>query len=293
MEPDELMGAVMRLNAATEALAAVGAHLRAGLEPGLELHPSIAARVEAVAKVACGGDPADVPAPARAVIASAIRTFFLQAADLLERPERTPGWVDPDPRLLQSQGRGSAAVLEVIAQIPAAAEVLGRAGASFLDVGTGAGWIALAAARRFPQLGVVGIDRFDPALALADANVREAGLLHRVEIRRQDLAALVDCEAFDLVWLPGPFLAREALVSALPTVHRAMRSGGLLVAGLYGGPTDPLARALTDLRTVRSGGHPWDGPDLVDVVTAAGFAEAGEVERTWQAPVRLVLARRP
>jgi precorrin-6B methylase 2 len=293
MEHDELMGAVMRLNAATEALAAVGAHLRAGLEPELTLHPSIAARVEAVSAVACGGDATEVPEPARAVIVSAIRTFFLQAADLLEHPERAPGWVDPDPRLLQSQGRGSAAVLEVIARIPEAAVLLGRPGAGFLDVGTGAGWIAIAAARRFPQLRVVGIDRFDPALALADANVRETGCLDRVEIRRQDLSTLADRDTFDLVWLPGPFLARDALVSALPAVRSALRPGGALAVGLYGGPPEPLAQALTDLRTVRGGGHPWDGPDLVAVLASAGFEGVREIERTWHAPVRLVLANRP
>ncbi len=54
-----------------------------------------------------------------------IRSFFRQAADLLEHPEKAPGWSYHDAAILQSQGRGSMALVPIILQI--AAELLADA----------------------------------------------------------------------------------------------------------------------------------------------------------------------
>jgi hypothetical protein len=35
-----------------------------------------------------------------------IQTMFRQALDLLENPERVPGWSHQDPDILQAQGQG-------------------------------------------------------------------------------------------------------------------------------------------------------------------------------------------
>ena len=290
MQPDALMGATMRMNASMEALVALGAYLRSQTEQ-IDVHPAIAAQLREVAAVAAGGDVDATPGDARRVVANAIRTLFLQAGDLLEHPERPPGWVDPDPRVLQSTGRASAAVALVMESCGLTAG-LDRPGAAFLDVGIGVGWIAITVAQRHPTARVVGIDVFAPALALARANVADSALADQIELRHQSVADLADDGAFDLIWLPGPFLGRETMIDAIARSARALRSGGTLVAGLYGGPPDPLSQALTNLRAVRSGGHPWAGPDLVGELTAAGLHDAHEVERTWQAPVRLVVGRK-
>ena len=47
------------------------------------------------------------------------------------------------------------------------------------------------------------------------------------------------------------------------------------------------------LRTVRSGGHPWLGPDLEDAIRGAGFGSVQEIPRRWPAPVRLFAGRKP
>ena len=73
----------------------------------------------------------------------------------------------------------------------------------------------------------------------------------------------------------------------------ALRPGGWLLPGTFAGPPDPLSRLLVDLRTVRAGGHPWDGDDLVAEIASHGLQDAHEVPRTWTAPVRLYAARRP
>ena len=49
----------------------------------------------------------------------------------------------------------------------------------------------------------------------------------------------------------------------------------------------------TDLRTVRSGGHPWGAAELLRELTAAGLAEVHAVPRTWSAPVQLFAGRTP
>jgi tRNA1(Val) A37 N6-methylase TrmN6 len=47
---------------------------------------------------------------------------------------------------------------------------------SFLDVGTGVGLLAVAAARVWPAATIVGIDPWEPSLERARANVAQAGL---------------------------------------------------------------------------------------------------------------------
>jgi hypothetical protein len=74
---------------------------------------------------------------------------------------------------------------------------------------------------------------------------------------------------------------------------QATRPGGWVIAGTYAGPPDTLSQLLVDLRTVRSGGHPWRGDDLVAEIAGHGLAGAHEVERTWPSPVRLFAGRRP
>ncbi|MFO1534001.1 MAG: methyltransferase domain-containing protein [Thermoplasmatota archaeon] len=57
-------------------------------------------------------------------------------------------------------------------------------------VGTGTGWLAIAVARTFPTLRVVGLDVLPEALDLARRNVAQVGLDERVELRLLDAAEL-------------------------------------------------------------------------------------------------------
>ena len=73
---------------------------------------------------------------------------------------------------------------------------------------------------------------------------------------------------------------------------RALRPGGWLIPGMYAGSPDSLSQLLIDLRTVRSGGHPWQADELIAVLAKHGLADPREAERTWSAPVRLFAGRR-
>jgi hypothetical protein len=72
-----------------------------------------------------------------------------------------------------------------------------------------------------------------------------------------------------------------------------MRPGGTLVVGLgYGAGDDALASAVDDLFTVRSGGSVLNADDAIARLQRAGFGDARELERDWDAPLRFVVGRR-
>ena len=223
-------------------------------------------------------------------------TFFAQGTELLANPGRAGAWNHVDPNLLQGIGRMSMGVATAIGiaaeQTPELGGRLGGA-AQILDVGTGVGWLAVALARAYPDARVVGIDIFEPALELARDNVAAERLQDRIELRRQDVLGLDPTMTFDVVWLALPFLPPAIVPPALAAVHGALKPGGWLIAGTFaaGGP-DRLSELLMDLRTVRSGGHPWTDTDLLPLLAVAGYQDAKPVPRTWAAPVHLFLGRR-
>lgn len=167
---------------------------------------------------------------------------------------------------------------------------LAQPGAAFLDVGTGTAWLAIATARAFPEVHVTGIDIFDTALALARANVQAEEMSERVTLRHVDVTGLESEPRFDAIWLPLPFLPREVVPAAVARCCAALKRGGWLLAGQFAGPPDPLSQALTELRTIRSGGHPWPAAELSAILGDAGL-DAVALTRTWATPVQLVAAR--
>ncbi|MBV8227837.1 MAG: class I SAM-dependent methyltransferase [Verrucomicrobia bacterium] len=281
------------LNSSVEALAALGAELRLRQE---ELNGDSRVRSllqEVVRRI----DPELLdgiePNQERAAFAL-IQTSFRQAIDLIENPARAPGWNYTDPIILESQGQVSRLIVRGIetlaAQRPDLGEALHRPGA-FLDVGTGVGWLAIEAARAWPELRVVGIDSWEPALALARKNLAQSGLAERVELRSKRVEHLEDEKVFTVAWLPGPFIPAGIITPALERIHRALMPGGWLIFGLYARPTDALGEALTNLRIVRGGGHPWTIREVEERLEAEGFER---IEVFSPSPsITLVLGQRP
>jgi SAM-dependent methyltransferase len=141
----------------------------------------------------------------------------------------------------------------------------------FLDIGTGVGWLAIEAAKTWPGMQVVGIDIWEPSLQLAATNVAAEGMQDRITLRRQSVAEIDDEAAFDLIWLSSPFLSRVIVDRALPRVVRALAPGGFLVFGIFASRPGPLNQALTDLLTIRSGGHPWRSEEVEERLRALGL----------------------
>ena len=288
MSFEDVMTVMGRWLTATEALAAVGAELtlKQAPEPG---HPAVVGALQAVSAAGGLSGLDELTVPQRQMVTGLIRMGLHQASDLLDDPGRPPGWTFTDPAILRGWGRGSAMVPGALAAaVPELAGVR-----SFLDVGSGVGLLAIAAAGVWPQATVVGIDVWGPSLEAAAANVRAAGLGDRITLRDQDVAALDDSDAYDGAWFPTFFVTEPVLEAAMPRLYRALRPGGWLVLGRMAPPPDPLAQAVSALRTIRAGGTDFDAKRLVAALEAVGCTAVRVVPRQGPAPMESVIGQRP
>jgi precorrin-6B methylase 2 len=292
MSIETFIGELQALNSSLETLAAIGAELRLRRDGATGDARVRSLLQDVVRKI----DPTVLdginPSQAQAAL-GLIRTSFRQAMDLLENPERAPGWVYEDPVVLNGQGQVSRLIVRGIAAAAAQradlASRLEQPG-TFLDVGTGAGWLAIEAAQLWPTLHVVGVDSWSSALDLAGKNLAESSVTERVELRRQRIEELTDETAFTVAWLPAPFISEEAMGIGLERVYQALQPGGWLIVGLYPPPSDELGQILTKLRIVRSGGRPWIGSEIEGRLRTLGF-ESIETFSPMP-PVLFVLGRR-
>ncbi|MGZ4762463.1 MAG: methyltransferase domain-containing protein [Ilumatobacteraceae bacterium] len=293
MPGESALSAAVRLTISMEAAAALAAHVRVSAE-GLEIDPQVRSLLDDIAGELTV-DPADV-GPAAQPIVGMVRAFLRQSTELVENPGRVGDWDQVDEAILQGVGRLSMAIVDAFQQAAESLDGLGdrlsHTGASFLDVGTGTGWLAIATARAFPTVRVTGIDIYEPALQLARQNIVDAGMTERVQLGTMNALDLDGSATYDAIWLPLPFMPKDVVPDAMAAASAALRPGGWLLPGTFAGPDDRLSQLLVDLRTVRSGGHPWLPEELIALLGAHGLVDAQEVARTWAAPVRLYAARR-
>jgi 2-polyprenyl-3-methyl-5-hydroxy-6-metoxy-1,4-benzoquinol methylase len=284
---NELLALTTRLLTQAEALAALVARLKldAAGEPGdLE----VAAQLDRVLDVIGASDLcASIDERERATVIGHATTWLRQATELIDDPLRPGGWFYTDPQVLQGQGASSAMWAQVLAGAG-----LGAPDARILDIGTGVGALAVAFCRTFPDSTVVGIDPWELSLELARQNVARAGLDSRITFRQTRIEAFDDDDGFDLVWMPVIFLAPPILKEAVQRAVKAMRPGAEIVLGRYIGSDDPLASALGDLRTIRSGGTLLGPTDTRALLEDAGLVDVREIQRTWPAPLGLTTGRR-
>lgn len=261
----------------TAVLAAAGLVERRGeeLDPSPSLHDGGLAASAAAARLAALGQAADAAAG-----------------------EKEQSWSAQPDRVLLDQGRASAATGQAIATrlVPALTGLpqrLASPGSRVLDVGTGVGALALALVRELPEVRVTGIDVLPRAVALARAELEQAGPdAERVQVRQQDVADLRERELYDLIWLPSPFLSEPALRAGLPRVVDAAVPGGWLVIGTNPAPGDELAAAVARWNAVRNGGSSIEAPELAGTLRDLGLGEVDQRPTFPGGPV-LVVGRRP
>ena len=98
------------------------------------------------------------------------------------------------------------------------------------DIGCGAGWSSVGMARSYPKLRVDGFDLDEPSVALARANVIEAGLEERVRIHRQNAGDPSLRGSYDLVTAFECVHDMADPVGALRTMlHLAGEAGSVIV----------------------------------------------------------------
>ena len=98
-----------------------------------------------------------------------------------------------------------------------------------LDIGTGSGCIAIAAARALPRARVDATDVSPRAIAVARDNVRRHRLQSRVQIRRADVYEGLGGRRYDIVVSNPPYVS-AAEMRRLPREHRAEPEKGLRAA---------------------------------------------------------------
>jgi SAM-dependent methyltransferase len=264
----------------------------ASAEDGIAMDALVAAGVD-VGQLA--GDEA-LTVRFEAVMAS-FRQLVL-AIGITEPATEGEGWAAQDDETLLAQGRSSAFGGTMLARF-AVPSLVGLAerfaspeGGVFLDVGVGVGELSAAFCDGLPTARVVGLDVMPRVLELARRTVAERGLTDRVELRQLGVQDLDDVAAFDLAWLPAPFIPEPVFVPALTALHRALRPGGWLVvgAGRFDGP--PLSVAVTRWRTLIGGGTPLPADAARAAMDAAGFTEFLAIPTPPGAPA-LYAGRRP
>jgi precorrin-6B methylase 2 len=280
---NELVALTTRLLTEAEAVAALIARLKLDAS-GDYGDPEARAQLDRVVDVIGARKLCvDLDAQERTIVIGHATTMLRQAMELIDYPGRVGGWVYTDPVIIQGQGASSRIVAQLIAKAG-----IGKPGARILDIGTGVGALAVEFCCTFPGSTVVGIDPWEPSLALAHENVAAADLGSRITLLQTGIEDFTG-DGFDLVWMPVIFLAEQILEDAVAHAVAAMRPGGQIVLGRYTGSDDPLVSALGDLRTIRSGGTLLSPDDTRRLLEHADLVDVREIERTWPAPIGLTV----
>jgi ribosomal protein L3 glutamine methyltransferase len=98
-----------------------------------------------------------------------------------------------------------------------------------LDIGTGSGCIAIAAAFALPKARVDATDVSAEALAVARGNVRRHRLGRRVHVRRADVYDGLGSRRYDVVVSNPPYVSAAGM-RRLPREHRAEPASSLRAA---------------------------------------------------------------
>ncbi|MGH3767843.1 MAG: SAM-dependent methyltransferase [Pseudonocardiaceae bacterium] len=240
--------------------------------------------------------------PRHEIVCADLRATQLQAAELVARfragGAAAPGWRYADPALLQAWGVRSTEPVPLWAQrlfpaLEGLTEAMQAPTASFLDVGTGTGHLAIAMCRQYPSLRVVGIDPFETALELARHNVRAAGLDSRIELRPEPVQDLTDESCYDLAWVPVMFLPAEVAARGLHRVRAAIRPGGWALLGSLAAEGDGLRPAVARLVSVLFGSGRLLPHDAAEMLRAAEFEAIRILPAAPGVPIGMIVGRRP
>ncbi len=187
----------------------------------------------------------------------------------------TGTWADSSDEVIVAQGRSSALMARVMLNdiAPLYGALASGSESRMLDVGTGIGAIATAIARAVPDARVVGIDIAERPLELGAELLAEedAAVAGRVELRLQDVTAIDEAAAYDVVWMPMPFLPDAIAAPALDRATAALREGGLLVLGAHPDEPDPRVKAANDWLASLTGGGTLAASAVIEELERRGF----------------------
>lgn len=289
---------INRHSAGATGLAALGAALDARAS-GTPLDPVLAEKIDALLAALGGQGVLDgLSAAEAAPVLAELRLFRAFDNKLLSGEQRKLGWAHTEPEILVGVGefaRMHAHELthRVIPLLDGLAARMSAPGGAFLDIGVGIAGTATEMAKLWPNLRVVGIDVWQPSLALARGTVERSGFGDRIELRELAAEQLSDEAAFDFVWMPIVFMPERILPAACERTLRALRPGGwvILTPGNYGGAS-PAAAAVTRLRLSTFGGPLYSPPECEALLQRSGYVDVHTLPADPRSPIVPVVGRR-
>jgi SAM-dependent methyltransferase len=231
-----------------------------------------------------------------------LRSTQLLAAELVARLQaggaQAQGWRYSDPALLEAQGVRSIELVPIWTErlfpaLDGLCAALDASIASFLDVGTGVGRLAIAMCEQYPALRVVGLDPSDTSLALARRNVGEAGLADRIELRPEPVQDLADKNCYDLAWVPVMFLPADVAALGLQRIRAALRPGGWVVLGSVAAGGEGLQPAIQRLVGLLFGGGRLYADHAAEMLRAAAYERVQVLPAAPGVPIRMIVGCRP
>lgn len=122
----------------------------------------------------------------------------------------------------------------------------GRSATDILDLATGTADFAIAAARRFPEARVTGLDLTPAMLEIGARKAEEAGLARRIELMAGDATVLPFADGvFDAALCAFGFRNFSDIPASLYEAARILRNGGQLVVLEFFRPRSALLGAFT------------------------------------------------
>jgi hypothetical protein len=225
-----------------------------------------------------------------------LRTLAATDGRLASGAPVAPGWTPTEAQLIGAAGDVSSELARTLQRslaplLPGLSDRLAAA-AAFLDVGAGSAALSIEMARTFPELRVVGLEPWAPAVALARRNVREAALDGRVELRELRGEQLSDESCFDLAWVPTFFIPRAVLQRVLERVRHALRPGAWLLLPVLVGQQATLRASVLRLRVSLWGGSALTFDGARETLQTLGFQSVQTLPSAPTAMTELVAARR-
>jgi precorrin-6B methylase 2 len=290
---------VFRQSLATASLTALAAMLDAKAT-GTPLDPTLAKAAQDLLDQVGAGTFADGVSPQEAgMTASMIRAIYMMDSKLLFPASRATSWSHSEAEILDAIGNAArmhahSFTRGVVPVCDGLAERLAAPTARLLDVGVGVAGTATALAQMWPELRIVGIDVWQPALRLARDNVDAAGLADRIELREQGVESVTDKDAYDAVYFAVHFIQERFARPGLARVRDALRSGGWIVTGAT--PFEqmsPETAALHRLRETQWGSPLWTVAETEQALRDSGFVDVRQAPPQPGPPVVWIAARKP
>ncbi len=162
-------------------------------------------------------------------------------------------------------------------------------GQTVLDLGSGAGFDALIAARKVGPTGrVIGVDMTDAMLSKARANLERSGLTN-VEFRKGEIEALpVEADSIDVALSNCVLNLVPDKDQAFREIHRVLKPGGRLAVSDMAWDVEPLREVRLDLEAIVGcigGALVLD--DYIARLTRAGFSRV-QVDRHPDAALKMI-----